>query len=107
MAGANRVLDITYPQILGGWIYLTVVPDLSDRKVIGRAFSGDTGTARTTIAALSRPFARRTAREGPVFHSDRGSRCYSKSFPDALGAYCPAVRRSMRREGELSGQRVR
>ncbi|MDR2740887.1 MAG: hypothetical protein LBB98_01865 [Treponema sp.] len=35
---------ITYLRTLGGWVYLTVVVDLYDRKVIGWAFSGDMET---------------------------------------------------------------
>jgi transposase InsO family protein len=80
--------------------------DVYDRKVIGWAFSSDMETVHTTIAALRTAFQHRTAREGLVFHSDRGSRYYSKSFPDALRACCPTVRQSMRWEGELLGQWV-
>jgi transposase InsO family protein len=34
-AGEKRVSDVTYLRTLGGWVYLTVVLDLFDRKVIG------------------------------------------------------------------------
>jgi transposase InsO family protein len=51
---------------------LTVVVDLYDRKVIGWAFSGDMETVHTTIPALEVAFANRKAREGLIFHSDRG-----------------------------------
>jgi transposase InsO family protein len=44
-AGAKRVPDIACPRTLGGWIYLTAVLDLFDRKVIGRAFSSGMETA--------------------------------------------------------------
>ncbi|MDR2742275.1 MAG: DDE-type integrase/transposase/recombinase [Treponema sp.] len=63
---------ITYLCTLGGWVYLTVVVDLYDRKVIGWAFSGDMETVHTTIPALEVAFANRKAREGLIFHSDRG-----------------------------------
>jgi transposase InsO family protein len=43
--------------------------------------------------------ANRAAREGLVFHSDRGAQYCSTSFRDALSACCPAVRRSMSRKG--------
>jgi transposase InsO family protein len=46
-AGAKRVSDITYLRTPGGWIYLTVVLDLYDRKVIGWAFSSEKGTVGT------------------------------------------------------------
>jgi transposase InsO family protein len=90
------VSDITCLRVPGGWIYLTTVPDLYDRKVIGRAFSSDMETARTTIPAVRMAFARRSAPEGLVFHSDRGPRYCSKSFRNALSAYRPTVRRNMR-----------
>jgi transposase InsO family protein len=53
-------------------------------------------TVYTTLPALRTAFARRAAREGLVFHSDRGPQYCSKSFRDALSAYCPTVRQSMR-----------
>jgi transposase InsO family protein len=40
-----RRYAITYLRTLGGWIYLTVVLDLFNRKVIGWAFSSSLETA--------------------------------------------------------------
>jgi transposase InsO family protein len=37
----KRVSDLTYPRTRNGWVYLTVVLDRYDRKVIGWAFSAD------------------------------------------------------------------
>jgi transposase InsO family protein len=37
--GAKWVSDLTYLRTPGGWVYLTVVLDLYDRKVIGWALS--------------------------------------------------------------------
>jgi transposase InsO family protein len=93
------VSDITYLRVLGGWIYLTVVLDLYDRKVIGWAFSRDLETVHTTIPALWMAFAYRTAREGLVFHSNWGRQYCSKSFRDILSTHCPTVRQSMSRKG--------
>jgi transposase InsO family protein len=98
-AGAKWVSDITYLRTLDGWIYLTVVLDLFDRKIIGWAFSSDMETVHTTLPALRMAFARRTAQEGLVFHSDRGSQYCSKSFRNALSSSCPTVRQSMSRKG--------
>ncbi|MDR1637643.1 MAG: DDE-type integrase/transposase/recombinase, partial [Treponema sp.] len=47
--GEKWVSDITYLRTVGGWVYLTVVLDLYDRKVIGWAFSADMETVHTTI----------------------------------------------------------
>jgi transposase InsO family protein len=76
-----------------------VVLDLLDRKVIGWAFSSDMETVHTTLPALRMAFKHRTAREGLLFHSDRGAQYCSKSFRDALSASCPTVRQSMSRKG--------
>jgi transposase InsO family protein len=87
---------ITYLRVLDGWLYLTVILDLFDRKVIGWAFSDGLETARTTIPALRMAFANRRAREGLASHSDRGTQYCSRRFRDALSACCPTVRQSMR-----------
>jgi transposase InsO family protein len=79
-AGEKWVSDITYLRVLGGWLYLTVVLDLYDRNVIGWAFSAGLETVRTVIPALRMAFRNRVAREGLVFHSDRGSQYCSQSF---------------------------
>jgi transposase InsO family protein len=95
-AGTKRVSDSTYLRIPGGWLYLTVVPNLYDRKIIGWAFGGDRETVHTTIPAPRMACKNRTAREGLLFHSDQGSPYCSKSFRDVLSACCPTVRQNMR-----------
>ncbi|MDR1248041.1 MAG: DDE-type integrase/transposase/recombinase [Treponema sp.] len=75
---------------------MTVALDLFDRKVIGWAFSSDRETVHTTLPALRMAFDRRTAREGLLFHSDRGVQYCAKSFSATLQQYCPTVRQSMR-----------
>ncbi|MDR1250341.1 MAG: DDE-type integrase/transposase/recombinase [Treponema sp.] len=99
--------DITCLRTLGGWLYLTTALDLFGRKVIGWAFSSDRETVHTTLPALRMTLQHSAACQGLLFHSDRGSQYCSKSFRDALSAYCPTVRQSMRGEGELLGQRMR
>jgi transposase InsO family protein len=98
-AGTKWVSDITYLRTLGGWIYLTVVLDLYDRNVIGWAFSSDMETTHTTIPALRMAFKNRAAREGLLFHSDRGAQYCATSFRALLREYCPTVRQSMSRRG--------
>jgi transposase InsO family protein len=98
-AGEKWVSDITYLRTRGGWVYLTVVLDLYDRKVIGWALSGGLEAAQTTIPALEMAFANRKAREGLIFHSDRGVQYCAKSFRDRLKELCPQARQSMSRKG--------
>jgi transposase InsO family protein len=70
--GEKWVSDITYLRTLAGRVYLTVILDLFDRKIIDRAFGGDMETVHTTIPALEMASANRKAQEGLLFHSDLG-----------------------------------
>jgi transposase InsO family protein len=98
-AGEKWVSDITYLRTTGRWVYLTVVLDLFDRKVIGWALNGDMEACHTTIPAMEMAFANRRAREGLIFHSDRGVQYCATSFLDRLRERCPSVRQSMSRRG--------
>jgi transposase InsO family protein len=97
--GQKWVSDITYLRTIGGWVYLTVVLDLFDRKVIGWAFSTDMETVHTTIPALQMAFNNRPAQDGLLFHSDRGVQYCAKVFRETLGELFPSVRQSMSRKG--------
>jgi transposase InsO family protein len=98
-AGEKWVSDITYLRTVEGWVFLTVVLDLYDRKVIGWAFSGDMEASHTTIPAMEMAFANRKAQKGLIFHSDRGVQYCAKAFRDRLAELCPSVRQSMSRKG--------
>jgi transposase InsO family protein len=95
----SEVSDITYLRTRGGWVYLTVVLDLFDRKVIGWALSADMETVHTSSPALEMAVKNRTPEAGMVFHSDRGVQYCAKSFREMLDVCCPAVRQSMSRKG--------
>jgi transposase InsO family protein len=97
--GMKWVSDITYLRTAGGWIYLTVVLDLYDRKVIGWAFSGDMETGHTATAALEMAVKNRIPEDGLIFHSDRGVQYCAGGIRDVLWERCPAVRQSMSRKG--------
>jgi transposase InsO family protein len=97
--GMKWVSDITYLRTVFGWVYLTVILDLYDRKVIGWALSRGMGTAHTTVAALEMAVKNRPPEKGLIFHSDRGVQYCAKSFRDILGERCPLVRQSMSRKG--------
>lgn len=45
------VSDITYIRTLQGWLYLTIILDLYDRKVVGWALSTDLSAKNTSIKA--------------------------------------------------------
>jgi transposase InsO family protein len=104
--GEKWVSDITCLWTRGGRVYLTVIPGLYDRKVIGRALSAGMETVHTTIPALEMAFAGRKAREGLIFHSDRGVQYCAKSFRGRLAELCPPVRQSTSRKENCSGLRL-
>ena len=97
--GQKWVSDITYIRTLNGWIYLTVVLDLFDRKVIGWALSDNLETRNTTIPAFEMAVKNRPLESGLIFHSDRGVQYCAYSFRDVIRNYCPSVRQSMSRKG--------
>ena len=97
--GQKWVSDITYLRTIYGWVYLTVVLDLFDRKIIGWALSADMETAHTTIVALEMAVKNRPPQDGLIFHSDRGVQYCAGSFRAVLRERCLGVRQSMSRKG--------
>jgi transposase InsO family protein len=87
---------ITYLRTASGWVYLTVVLDLFDRKVIGWTLNADMEAVHTTIPALEMAAGNRVPQTGLIFHSDRGVQYCAKSFREKLRGRCPSVRQSMR-----------
>lgn len=76
--------DITYIRTGTGWMYLSVVIDLADRKVIGWSFSKDMSAENTTIAAMRMAIKNRGVKQGLIFHSDRGSQYACNTFRSLL-----------------------
>lgn len=66
------VSDITYIHTKEGFLYLTTVIDLYDRKVIGWSLSGGMSTEDTSLAAWKMAVKNRKIVGGLIFHSDRG-----------------------------------
>ena len=96
--GEKRVPDITCLRTGSGRLYLAVILDLWDRKVVGWSMSEEL-TAEPVSRALAMAVGNRPPREGLVFHSDRGVQYCSQEFRSALYRLCPAARRSMSRKG--------
>lgn len=82
---ANRVWvsDITYVWTWQGWMYLCVILDLWDRKVVGWSM-GERLMSELATSALKKAVALRRPPEGLVFHSDRGAQYASDAFKDEL-----------------------
>jgi putative transposase len=96
--GEKWVSDITYLRTKEGWLYLTVIVDLYDRKVIGWSMS-DNLAAKQTCLALEMAAGNRLPRERLIFHSDRGIQYCSDEFRSLLKRLCPTVVQSMSRKG--------
>ena len=78
-AGQKWVSDITYISTKNGWLYLTIVLDLFDRKIVGWSLS-TTMTAKDTVVAAWCMAIKNRPTKGVLFHSDRGSQYASHEF---------------------------
>jgi transposase InsO family protein len=92
------VSDITYLPTADGWMYLCVVIDLFDRKVVGWSMRTDM-TTLIVINALVMAIMSRNPKGRLLFHSDRGVQYCSTEFKNAATAMCPLMIQSMSRKG--------
>lgn len=90
------VSDITYIQTTKGFLYLTIVMDLFDRKIIGWNLSSNMNTKATTLPAWEMAVNNRKIANELIFHSDRGVQYANKLFTNSLDSN-NFVRRSMSR----------
>ncbi|WP_165585127.1 DDE-type integrase/transposase/recombinase [Chryseobacterium sp. FH2] len=79
--------DITYIRTGQGWLYLTTVIDLYDRKVIGWSLSETMKAQDTSIAALkmARLYRPLQDHDNLIFHSDRGIQYACTEFISIVG----------------------
>jgi len=96
--GQVWVSDITYIRTNRGWLYLTVIIDLFDRKVIGWAMSKGMTAEETIITAWRMAENNRPINQELIFHSDRGIQYACTKFTNILNAN-KLVQRSMSRKG--------
>ena len=94
------VSDLTYIPTHEGWVYLTTVIDLCDRKVVGWSLSETMKTNHTTIPAFEMATRNRHIKRDHhlVFHSDRGIQYACDEFVTSLSRYAN-ISRSMSRKG--------
>ena len=97
--GQVWVSDITYIKTSQGWLYLTVIIDLYDRKVIGWAFSRSLKAVYTIIPAWRMAIRNRPITQVLIFHSDRGIQYACNEFKNILSSN-KLVERSMSRKGD-------
>jgi transposase InsO family protein len=102
MKRANQawVSDITYIPTLEGWLYLTTVIDLFDRKVIGWSLGNGLKTNQTILPAFHMAIINRPIDENKplIFHSDRGVQYACHEFTNTLNRY-KNITQSMSRKG--------
>lgn len=93
------VSDITYIPTAQGWLFLTIIMDLYDRKVIGWSLSKTLSTFDTILPAWRMAIINRPIPKGQrlLFHSDRGVQYASRIFKDMIASY--KVIQSMSRKG--------
>ena len=75
--------DITYVPTQEGWLYLAVLIDLYNRKVVGWS-SSSRMTRQLAIDALQMALDRQSPKKGLVHHTDRGSQYASGDYRKAL-----------------------
>jgi transposase InsO family protein len=91
------VSDITYIHTKEGFLYLTTVMDLYDRKIIGWSLSDGMSTHETTLASWKMAIRNRNVQADLIFHSDRGVQYANNKFANVLESY--KIIRSMSRKG--------
>lgn len=94
--GVAWVSDITYIKTLEGWLYLTTIVDLGDRRVIGWALSQTMRASDTVIPAWKMAIKNRPITSELIFHSDRGVQYACHDFKDVISAN-KLIRQSMSR----------
>ncbi|MBA7587405.1 IS3 family transposase ISLbl1 [subsurface metagenome] len=97
--GKAWVSDITYIRTSQGWLYLTVIIDLGDRKVVGWSLSRSLKTFETVVPAWIMAVNNRPITQKLIFHSDRGVQYACNEFKTLLTGY-KLVERSMSRKGD-------
>jgi transposase InsO family protein len=93
------VSDITYIRTTQGWLYLTVIIDLFNRKVIGWALSDNLATKNTIVKAWEMAIKNNKLSKPLIFHSDRGIQYASQEFTSLIGSYNGRIKQSMSRKG--------
>ena len=96
--GKVWVSDITYIPVGKSWIYLTIVMDLFDKKIIGWSISSSLKAKDTVIKALQMAKKNRIIENNLIFHSDRGVQYACNEFTSLIRSL--NIRQSMSRKGD-------
>ena len=96
--GKVWVSDISYIKTAQGWLYLTIIMDLADRKIVGWSLNNSLKTRDTVVPAWLMAVGNRPITSKLLFHSDRGIHYACDEFKALLRSY-PLVETSMSRKG--------
>lgn len=99
------VSGIARIQTRKGLLFLTIIMDLFDRKIIGWILSNGLTVKETTIPAWEMAVQKRKIKTGLIFHSDRGVQYANKMFTRKLDSY-KFIIRSMNRTGNHSDNSI-
>jgi putative transposase len=75
---------LTYIQTKEGWLYLTVIIDLFDRKGVGWSFNSAMTAQETVIPAWRMACRNRPFQKDLIFHPDIGVQYVCKAFKNLL-----------------------
>jgi len=90
------VSGITSLETAGGLLFLTIIMDLFDRKIIGWNLSEGMKIKETSMPAWEMAVNNRKTKEGLIFHSDRSPQYANKMFVRKLNSY-KHIKQSMSR----------
>lgn len=99
------ISDIARIQTANGFLFLTIIMDLFDRKIIGWNLSNGLTISETTMPTWEMAVKNRKPEKGLIFHSDRGIQYANKIFSRKLESY-KFIKRSMSRVGNRSDNAV-
>ncbi len=80
------VADTTYIDTRVGWIYLTTIPDLFSRRIVGWKIS-ERIDAQLATDALQMALTLRQPSPGLIVHTDRGSQFCSEAFQNLISEH--------------------
>ncbi|PZX92798.1 IS3 family transposase [Flavobacterium aquariorum] len=99
------VSGITRIQTKKRVLFLTIIMDLFDRKIIGWSLSNGLTVKETTIPAWEMAVQNRKTKTGLIFHSDRGIQYSNNMLSSKIDSY-KFIRRSMNRKGNHSDNSI-
>ena len=92
------VTGITSVHTMNGLLFLTIIMDLFERKIIGWSMSDGLTIKETSMPAWEMAVLNQKINKELMFHSDRGIQYANKLFTNKLNSY-KFIRRSMSRQG--------